>query len=214
MKKYFFSLMLVASLALTACASPTGVGATQPSASDQVATIVAATMQAFPSNTPVPTPVARCPEPMEGARLLKNENMGYCLLYPEGLIEISSDPAEVCLVPEGPTMGCHTTVAIFSVSDAAGLSADQIADRMIADSEAAIPGIVIQRTITTVSGQPAVVVEGLPGVTSTREILSVNADRLYRLIFILPDADPASVEQFEHRYSTIINSFTLLPITP
>ncbi len=214
MKKIFFPLMLVASLALTACASPTGVGTTQPSSSDQVATIVAGTMQAFPTNTPVPTAEPSCPEPMEGTRLLKNENMGYCLLYPEGLIEISSDPSEICLVPEGPTMGCHSTVAIFSVNDAAGLSADQIADKMIADSEAAIPGIAIQRTSATVSGQSAVVVEGLPGVTSTREILFVNADRLYRLIFILPDADPASLDQFERRYNTVINSFTLLPTIP
>jgi len=37
---------------ISACASPTGVGTTQPSSSDQVATIVAATMQALSTNTP------------------------------------------------------------------------------------------------------------------------------------------------------------------
>jgi len=56
MKKIFFSLMMVALLVLTACASPTGVGPTQPSFSDQVATIVAATMQVLPTNTPILTP--------------------------------------------------------------------------------------------------------------------------------------------------------------
>jgi len=49
MKKVFFSLM-VAVLALTACAPPTGVATTQPSSSNQVATVVAATMQALQSN--------------------------------------------------------------------------------------------------------------------------------------------------------------------
>lgn len=53
MKGILSPLMLVASLALTACASPTGVGTTQPSSSDQVATVVAATLQALSSNTPV-----------------------------------------------------------------------------------------------------------------------------------------------------------------
>ena len=53
MKKIFSPVVMVASLVLSACASPTGVGTPQPSSSDQVATIVAATMQAFPSNTPV-----------------------------------------------------------------------------------------------------------------------------------------------------------------
>jgi len=58
MKKIFFSLMMIAALALTACASPTGVGTTQPPSSDQVATIVAATMQAFLSSTASAPPVA------------------------------------------------------------------------------------------------------------------------------------------------------------
>jgi hypothetical protein len=55
MKKSFFSSMMAALLLLAACASPTGVSPTQPSSSDQVATIVAATMQALPSDTPEPT---------------------------------------------------------------------------------------------------------------------------------------------------------------
>jgi hypothetical protein len=45
---------MVALLVLTACASPTAVATTQPSFSDQVGTVVAATMQALPSNTPEP----------------------------------------------------------------------------------------------------------------------------------------------------------------
>jgi hypothetical protein len=55
MKKSFFSLMMAALLVLAACASPTGFSPTQPSSSDQVATIVAATMQALPSDTSEPT---------------------------------------------------------------------------------------------------------------------------------------------------------------
>lgn len=55
MKKTLFSLVMVTLLALTACASPTGVSPTQLSASDHVATVVAATLQAIPSNTPEPT---------------------------------------------------------------------------------------------------------------------------------------------------------------
>src|SRR3990172_6701898 len=63
MKKILFPFVLVAVLALSACASPTDVSTTQPSASDQVATIVAATMQALPSDTPVPPTVDACQIP-------------------------------------------------------------------------------------------------------------------------------------------------------
>jgi len=162
----------------------------------------------------MPSAEPSCPEPTEGTQLLTQEQMGYCLLYPEGFLEIYTDPAQVCLVPEGPTMVCHNTVALFNVDDATGRSADQIAEEMIADSEAEIPGIEIQRTSSTISGQLAVVLEGLPGVTGTREIFMVYADRLYRLTFVLPGEDPASVGQFERLYTTVINSFTFVPASP
>src|SRR3972149_1430371 len=55
MKKIFLSRVMVTLLALTACASPTNTSPTQLSVSDQVATVVAATMQALPSDTPEPT---------------------------------------------------------------------------------------------------------------------------------------------------------------
>jgi hypothetical protein len=170
----------------------------------------------MPTVPPTPEPTAKpsCPELAEGTQLLTQESVGYCLMYPEGFLEVYSDPAQVCLVPEGPTMGCHTAVAFFNVNDAAGRSVDQIADEMIADSEAEIPGIAIQRTSSTVSGQLAVALEGLPGVTGTRDILIVYADRLYWLTFILPGADSASVEQFERLYTTVIDSFTFLPVGP
>ena len=63
MKKSYFPLVMITLLALSACASPSGVGTTQPSASDQVATVVAATMQAFPSDTPMLPTADACQVP-------------------------------------------------------------------------------------------------------------------------------------------------------
>ena len=159
MKKIFFPLMMAAVLILSACASPTGVGTTQPSSSDQVATVVAATMQALPSNTPIPTLAPVCPIVTKGTQLLRNEEMGYCLLHPNGYNRLDPNPTEVCLVPDGPTMGCHNANVFINVQDAAGRTTGQIADEMIADEQAAIPGIEIQRTNLTVSGEQAVVLE-------------------------------------------------------
>jgi Tol biopolymer transport system component len=52
MKTIFLSLTMFALLALSACVSPTDVGATQPSSSDQVTTIVAMTLQAITPEVP------------------------------------------------------------------------------------------------------------------------------------------------------------------
>ena len=61
MKKAFFPLVMIAVLALVACASPAADNVTQPSISDEVATVVALTLQAptlevavAPTNTNVP----------------------------------------------------------------------------------------------------------------------------------------------------------------
>ena len=52
MKRTLFSSMMVIILALSSCASPTNTSPTQLSASDQMATVVAVTMQAYPTNPP------------------------------------------------------------------------------------------------------------------------------------------------------------------
>jgi hypothetical protein len=190
-------------LLLAACA-PTGQASITPAETSAPPT----------ASTTSPTAAPTCPEPMEGTQLLRNEAMGYCLMYPDELNRLDPGPLEVCLVPEGPTMACHSARAFFDVSDGTGRSADQIADEIIADNVAAIPGIQIQRTNLSVSGEPAVALDGLSGVTGTRQLFIVRAGRLYRLTFILPDGDPAAVEQYDRLYTTVINSFTFVPIVP
>lgn len=56
MKKAFFPLLMVIVLVLVACTTPADNSATQPSISDQVGTVVAATMQALSTSTPIPAP--------------------------------------------------------------------------------------------------------------------------------------------------------------
>ncbi|MDL1910927.1 hypothetical protein FBQ81_09585 [Chloroflexi bacterium CFX6] len=211
MKRNLFLLMLVAALALSACASPTGISPTQLSSSDQATTVVpAATMQALPTNMPEPT----CPEPVEGTKLLIREAVGYCLLYPEGYIEIETHPTTVCLVPEGPTMGCHNTNLIIEVEDAGGRTVGEIADEIVADAQAEIPGIEIRRTNLSMGGEEAVVLEGLAGVASSRNVLLVHEDRRYELIFVPWDEHDENFAKLNLLYNTVVNSFTLLSIGP
>ena len=158
-----------------------------------------------------PIPTAECPGPGEGTQLLQNEAFGYCFLYPEDYIRVDPLPYEVCLVPGEPYMACHTANLILEVEQAAGRTADQFADEVVADAESALPGILIERTNQTISGEQAVVLEGLPGVAASRNIYLVHADRLYKLVFVPWDETGEDFTRLETLYSMVINSFTLIP---
>jgi hypothetical protein len=191
-------------LAATILPSPTAV---------QTLNAPSASPTASPPATSTPTPAAApgCPEPAEGTRLLIREELGYCLMYPEGYIEVDTEPNQVCLVPEGPEMACHSANAFINVEDAAGRTAAQVADEIAADAEAAIPGIAIERSNRIVSGEEAVELEGLPGVASSRTILIAQAGRLYRLTFLPWDESGDEFARLEALYDTVVNSFTFAP---
>jgi hypothetical protein len=77
-----------------------------------------------------------------------------------------------------------------------------------------LPGLAENATNLTIAGQEAVVLPEVGGQASTRVVMLVYDDRLYTLGFVLPDADPASVEEFDRLYTTIVDSFTLVPTAP
>lgn len=166
-----------------------------------------------PTVPPQPTPTSQpaCPEPTEGTRLLSRESMGYCLLYPEGYIEVDSIPTAVCLVPEGPTMGCHNMVAAFDVADAGGQSAAHAAE----EANAQI-GFSIEPSSLAIAGLEAIVLDGVPQQATVRQVFLVHEDRLYTLTFVLPSSEDGeeALERFDRLYDTIIDSFTLLPVEP
>ena len=211
MKIAFFLSVTVALLALSACApSPTPVPTVPPT---PMPTISSSPTPPQQPPTPTQTPGSICPSVTVGTQLLTREQMGYCLLYLEGYIEVDTDPTQVCLVPGEPYMACHTANFFINVEDAAGRTVDRIADEMIAGEEATIPGIEIQRENLTVSGEQAIMLEGLSGVAASRVILIAHAERLYRLTFVPWDKTGEGFTRIENLYNTVISSFTFVPIS-
>src|SRR3970040_2001671 len=104
MNTTFFLLVMVALLALTACAqrpTPTAI----PSTTSAPPATPAPTPTVLP--TPVPTPEPRCPEPTEGTQLLTHEEDGYCFLYPDGRLRVGSFEDAVCLGSGVASLGRH-----------------------------------------------------------------------------------------------------------
>ena len=213
-KQLLILIAVVAVLVLLACGSPTAVSTTQPSFSDEVATVVAATMQALPSKTPESTAKPSCPEPMEGTQLLMNEGHGYCLLHPTEY-NVVYPPMETCLASVVNSMECQfITFARAEGGPNAGISVDEASGRtasQVADAEIAFlgPDFNIQRMDLTIDGEGAVLMDGIPGQDIVRKVVVIHNDLLYILSFTPWDKnDTAKV----NLYTTIVNSLHFLPV--
>jgi hypothetical protein len=139
--------------------------------------------------------------------LLVDQEHGYCALY---LAEYESarhdDGGSTVYV--GSLLNVSDPRLNLAVEDAAGRTAADAADEVLADVRAALPDMPVQRSETTVDGVTAVVLDGLPGQEITRQVLIVHKGRLYRLVFM--PADPAMGDahvRMQSLYATVMGSW-------
>jgi hypothetical protein len=152
-----------------------------------------------------------CATPGAGQLLFVSPQNDYCLLYPERFqAEQTVDRPGVVIrgpgVGEGPE-AVAATLLINKEPVAEGATLDSILDQF-ADTYADIP---ISRTPATIGGQPAEIVEGLPGVTGSRIGYVLRGSTLY-VLTALP-VDPAFQQvapDVEELWTTAIGSFSFL----
>lgn len=151
---------------------------------------------------------AGCPEPAAGEMVLRNDQHGYCLLYPaEYTVERPDDSAVVLVI--GSLLNVSDPRLHIELADTEGRTLDQIADQVAADYS--IPGMEIERSRIMVGGEEAIVLDKLPGQDINRRVLIVHNDRLYNLMFAPASEDAGETyERMEQLYSLVLNSFTFL----
>ena len=93
-------------------------------------TVVA--MLALVACSPAGDTAKGCPSATTGTQLLTNEEAGYCLLYPAEYYVMYPNENETCLAPVADSMQCHSANAFIVVDAAAGRTASQVADALVA----------------------------------------------------------------------------------
>jgi hypothetical protein len=165
----------------------------------------------FGACSPSDAPGRGCPAPTTDTELLTHTEHGYCVLYPTGYTAEHPNESETVLVV-GSLLNMEQPRAYIEVDDAAGRTAEQVADEVLAEFESVAPGFGIERAETTIKGEPAMVLEGLPGQDISRRIMIVHDERLYTLTFVPADEALGEVyAQVETLYNTVIGSFSFLP---
>ena len=187
--------LLISGIILTAC-SPSETE--HDAALTAIANDISATQTAQAPPAELPT-LARpdCPTPTAGTLLLKDDDGGYCLLYPEGHGVVIPLPGEVCVVPgEPPYTLCHSASLIINVEGADGRTAEQVADAV--QTEAPCSG---ERYNLTIANEKGVMLPECAGQDTSRKVFIVHAERLYTLTFL---------DLSERFYAQVITSFFFL----
>ena len=167
---------------------------------------VAAQMACSISTVTVPTQTSAeaCPAETSDKKLLKNEEDGYCFLYPADYTQVP--PRFIVLNPvNAPGDMLGDAWVDINMEAANGRTASRVAD---ADIASAGQGFNITQSEKPVDGMQAIVVEGLPGQDSMRKVYIVSNDRLYTFTFT-----PWGQNQLENLYSTMINTLHFMPPT-
>lgn len=161
--------------------------------------------------SPSDAPAQGRPAPTTDTELLAHEAHGYCVSYPTGYTAEHPNESETILVV-GSLLDVEQPRVYIELGDAAGRTAEQAADALLAEFESTPPGFGTERTETTIKGEPAVVLDGVPGQDISRQVVTVHNDHLYTPAFVPADEELGEVyAQMEDLYNTVIDSFTFLP---
>jgi hypothetical protein len=188
-KKTHLLIFVALALVLAACApSPAVIPQTgeEPQAAEDIA--------------------GKCLRNSDEERLFINFVHGYCVRYPAEYDIAYPNQSEIMLIKrsilnvEDPRV--HITVKLSE-----GTTIEQAADQIEADY--AIPGMDVVLTDLTISGEPAIMLDGLSGQDPNRQVVVIHGDNLYHLYFSpLADKQTDVYKKVEALYKVVIESFT------
>ncbi|MFO7662178.1 MAG: hypothetical protein R6X18_06240 [Chloroflexota bacterium] len=146
-----------------------------------------------------------CPTPQEGTLLFTYADQGYCLLYPSTHVPVDLGGTETVFVV-GDIMNHTDPRVTVNVTDAAGVSTEDAAARILADF--GLPDT-NPPTSATLGGREALVLDNMPGQDINRRVVAVHNGRVYDLTFLPIGPDYGEIgEQTEEFYNLVLNSFT------
>jgi hypothetical protein len=139
-----------------------------------------------------------------------HQGASYCLRYPARFVPDESDPDRPRIVGPALDTSLQPVRAALQVEVthlATGVTADEAVDAFVAG----FAGASIQRRDLQVGDEPAVLLEGVPGLGGSRDVIMVRGEGLYRLLFT-PSVEgfPQAGADVEDLFETVIASFTIL----
>jgi hypothetical protein len=195
MKRSIYSaLVVIGVIVLSACAQEASQSNTA------IANGFTPTPQVLES-TPVSTSVN------DTAQFFSSDELGLCFSYPQGYTQLPDNDTVEIIAP--PLPGSELSGLFWlERSDTYDRTAEVIADQDM--TAAGIPSI--GRSFITLDGEPAVVLDGMPGQDFQRRVYVVHDQTLYVLAFMPTRSENKAVsDQLEALYEAVTNSWAWSP---
>jgi hypothetical protein len=169
-------------------------------------------LPAFPP--PGPADAGSCPAKAPAMLLLREDGHAYCLLYPEGF-EANWPNAEEVVIREPGSAGYGAQVSIRE-SELGEKTVEQVADELLARIAAVTPTadhepLQVRRSSGTLAGEPAVILDGMPGQDIGRVVLVEHGGRLYEMTFVPADRANEAYTLMDALFAIVTSSFRFLP---
>ncbi|GIV65672.1 MAG: hypothetical protein KatS3mg047_0065 [Bellilinea sp.] len=137
---------------------------------------------------------------------------GYCFAYPSDFIRDDRGLAAVYAQPKNPA-NPEEVVARLDVFSSPAIS-DTTLEQLVSEFRKQFEGpnspVTLLQTQITLDGQPAEVLEPVPGRLSSRMVFALHNGWFYQLIFF-PIDEPAVEADLNRLYEAVISTFTFIP---
>jgi len=189
-------------LVLAAC-SPTS-----PLQATLQATVQPTTLPSTAAPTDTPT---SAPAPLSTATMqtYTSPDFGYSLSYPDGYDLQQNYQHEIILMTQSTTTG-HRERASLQVEMAGGHTADWFATHVQEENASLNPNMTA--STIEIDGQPAYVLDQVPGQDLNRQVFVINKDILYHLTFMPAHPDEGEAyQQMETLYAAVLETLRFQP---
>jgi hypothetical protein len=169
----------------------------------------------IPAATPPAAPADCGPDAWDSSLLVSPE-AGYCLRYPANFQprfrNTSAPPAGTWGVTLLDPNDANRTVSLdIQTAPANGRRLDQVVAEELSQYPKEITAQVTQ-TLTQLGGEPAIIVDGLPGILLNRQAFVIDGDRLHHFV-LLPWHDRAFEDrqaEVQALWDAVVGSFAFI----
>lgn len=137
---------------------------------------------------------------------------GYCLLYPSHFRVGDVYPAVTSFY--GPPTGLEAEslqvgMTILIEGNANGLPVVDVVENKLGDLLA--QGIELNSTVGTLGGEPAIVIEGIPGRFATRQLYAIHNGLIYHVtVYPTDPSRPEAAADVERVWTLVLGTFTFI----